>query len=854
MSPRQNILSLLVSIFYCANCSSSVDTCVYLDNTPTAAPTQACAGAVDYAFFLPSDHTKNDFNKIAMGMLNNTGLVTLPNECQKSIKKMVCSNIYLKCQPGIKLNSTTKAGWNVKIYTDLSLVVPMPFQRPCKSVCTNTISKCIGMLGMMGMTPNCSATMDYSHGMLPSSSRYPYQYDSSNNSTVCNAMTSDFRVQSTREPCIYANNPAGACYGIIKDVYVPPGPLLSPYLAPMQQPFVVQSMIEGMLKQSFSALPVFMSKDCRFALKKYFCGSYMMAPSNQVFSQVLIDSGYSAYLPYFPPEVLGNTFSLPSFPHQSVCTNYQEKCGMFIMIAGQAALVPHCEAVGAGGVSQYPVSNQTLQTVPINLGITTINVKYITPANMMQGSIDDDYETQCPEGFVVPDDPDPIRTGWIPGSGCAFACHYPSFTLDEWKVFDTEIKVISWIAFPCALFFLITWLTDKDRRKQYLVVCFAAYSGLNAFMLAVLSCMDMDKAFCKSNSVGYDKSDGITFGNAAAVIAVLSSIGTTTSWCALSIDLFLKVGMGYRSTSNLKPVFLAFLILLPLGCFIAALLNDFGFANVFPLPFISAVNDTDTYYFFIPNAILTIIGMLAMVAVIFKIVDSIRRNSSGGKLNLKSFLAKFGMLRTPLIFCICFLILMITYLSNRIDQYKNTPTFIESLISLVTCIFTVYDGTDKWKETCGAVPKQRLQVDQVAWLVACITGQSILISMIYLTSPSVWKMWSQRTGISVKRIAAISGFGTSVKRKNRPSVYNENGSVAVGGGGSTSQYNFNPNDNEDEDQDTHTNTNTNTNNQTRSSVTPSNKVKPIVVSEKGDKRTESIKNNKSKGGIEESEI
>eukprot|EP01036_Dinobryon_divergens_P035178 gene35178-45556_t len=315
---------------------SSGASCVYLDSSPASIPTQACAGAVYYAFYLAADYTKE-----------------LPN--------LVSSSALT------------------------SPYIPMPFQRPCKSVCTNAVSKCIGLLGLMGMTPNCSATMDYTRGMLPSSLRKPYQYDPSNNSAICNAMTTDFPVQGTREPYLQASNPEGACYGIVKELYVPPGPLLSSALAPMQRPYVVQTLIEAKLKSNFAALPVFISKECRFALKKYFCGSYMLAPSLQVFSNVLNYNGYSGLANSLSAEQLTYNFYASSYPHRDICTDYGK--------------------------------------TPPNYMLTSTN------------NYNDGFTTNCPTGYVAPQTYD-SRDFAVSGTGCAMACRVPMWTREEWIGYD----------------------------------------------------------------------------------------------------------------------------------------------------------------------------------------------------------------------------------------------------------------------------------------------------------------------------------------------------------------------------------------------------------------------------------
>ena len=100
-----------------------------------------------------------------------------------------------------------------------------------------------------------------------------YQFDSVNNGHICSAMTANATVQGTKEPYLNASNPKGACYGIVTDVFSPPSSAISSLLAPLQKPYVIQSIIEQQLSSQISALPVWVSATCHLAIRKYFCGS-----------------------------------------------------------------------------------------------------------------------------------------------------------------------------------------------------------------------------------------------------------------------------------------------------------------------------------------------------------------------------------------------------------------------------------------------------------------------------------------------------------------------------------------------------------------------------------------------------
>ena len=112
--------------------------------------------------------------------------------------------------------------------------------------------------------------MDYSGGTVL---LLPKKFDITNDPLMCNSVPAVFAVAGASEP--YLQKEGGVCAGLVTDVFIPPGSLISPFLTYLTSPYVIQTMIESSLAQSFSQLPVSTSADCHFAFRKYFCGSFM---------------------------------------------------------------------------------------------------------------------------------------------------------------------------------------------------------------------------------------------------------------------------------------------------------------------------------------------------------------------------------------------------------------------------------------------------------------------------------------------------------------------------------------------------------------------------------------------------
>lgn len=400
-----------IYIFSPALAASSIGRCATLAPiSPADALNITCLGVVDYAYFLPSTVSTVYLDQIAREQLSDVSLSTLPTQCQVSLKKAVCASVYLKCPPNF--SETDLTTYNYKIFSDVNKAFPLPFQRPCVSVCTNANTQCLGLLNLSNRALNCSAQTDYSYGGFGaaygvSSYPFPRTYDSRFGPSVCNAMPANNDVAGSSEPYVYAST-NGVCAGIVSSLYVPPGNLLSSDLAPMQGPFVVQSIIESQLAASIKALPAWLSPSCHLSLRKYFCGSYMLAPQAQKFDDVLIANNFDARTILGIKFVLGSagvnvsaflksTFYLPSYPTNQVCQDYANNCGAFINISEVASLIPRCGAI-VNGIIQYPLVNQTITSVALS---PVLVVKYTTAPNQMSTASESGYQAICPDGCVT---------------------------------------------------------------------------------------------------------------------------------------------------------------------------------------------------------------------------------------------------------------------------------------------------------------------------------------------------------------------------------------------------------------------------------------------------------------------
>ena len=411
-------MMIQIYLFHCAVfllpsaiAAASIGQCTRLVPLSVAsALNSTCLDVVDYLFYLPTNVSIVYLDQLARNQLSDSSLSSLPTQCQLSLKKAVCSSVYLKCYPD--LIEGDYRTYNYRIFSDVNRTFALPFQRPCVSVCQNANKKCLGVLNLNGKAINCSGVTDYSRGAFGAlygelSYKLPYTYDFSGSTASCNKMSAAGSVASTSEIYLGASS-NGACSGIVTDLFVPPGNLISPNLAPMQGSYVVQSIIESQLAASFNQLPPWLSSSCHIALKKYFCGSYMLAPQAQRFGEVLIANKFSPRTIQeisFQLNAVGvnvsaffeNTFYLPSYPSYQICADYRDHCGLFINASGVPSLIPHCDSV-VKGIAQYPTTTQTISVLPLS---ATLVVKFQTQPNNMSNASGNNYRMLCPEGLVL---------------------------------------------------------------------------------------------------------------------------------------------------------------------------------------------------------------------------------------------------------------------------------------------------------------------------------------------------------------------------------------------------------------------------------------------------------------------
>ena len=377
----------------------------------------------------------------------------------------------------------------------------------------------------------------------------------------------------TSVPYIHASDGIGACSGILQSIYYPAN------VYPLFADAAYQTAVDAKLDAIFASMPKWLTNDCHFAMRKYICSGTYKTAYNSSLLEIFVDNGISPAVATsfdFTPALLAVPVYLPSYPSTDVCNAFATECAVFIAAANNSMLTPDCVITSN--------DKQTVGGLELSATVLVALKSQPNPSNSSSTN-DNNYHPSCPgSGIVVPDTPHDPNARMIPGSACALACMSPLYTVAEFNSFTTTMLITSAVSLVLVLSFLYTWLSDKTRRKQYLVICFASFNVLStAYNVAVYSHKPED-VFCRNNTSGYNiEIDGVNLCTMQPIVLMYCILGIVLTWMFLAIDLLLKVNFRMTKTERILPFAFACIFSLPLiPVIILAATRNIGFNNGVP--------------------------------------------------------------------------------------------------------------------------------------------------------------------------------------------------------------------------------------------------------------------------------
>lgn len=503
------------------------------------------------------------------------------------------------------------------------------------------------------------------------------------------------------------------------------------YVPPNANPIATAGLndfIESSLQKLFTGLPVFLESKCHFNMRKHFCATAYVAPEFTSLGEVLESNGIPpAVLTNFglPLEILTVPFSMPHFPHYSVCTDYMSSCAGFILSANQSALVPNCSAkTPQGDFFQYPKQRQTF--VSFSLGPSNALNIYAHPKYYNESTVtDSNYAPVCPGPYmVVPDninDPDLVL---IPTTGCASSCVSKGiYTTDELQDFNHMLLSVSCLSVVGVGVFLAVWLTDKNRQKQTLIITFGALNFvISVFNVAFYSAGS--KVLCRNNAVSFNVNDGITVCSVQIFMILYFHLAMYLTWMFIAVDVFLKVIWGLMKSEKYYKFIISAVLLLPLIPVIVLAVaypqsmtaTELGFCWTYLVP------DLDLYLLFVPALCIISIGFVCMFSVVIHILFF----NKGQDL--------ISTLKIPILFVVIFLVDFITIVEFRFYSYDIVDKKIKDAFKVFYgCLLTNFNGNPNSVINCGPHIAFRFPVSRYSWFLFCFIGEGIFLSLIFMS-------------------------------------------------------------------------------------------------------------------------
>jgi hypothetical protein len=685
--------------------------------------TQVCAGAVDYAFFVPDGYTEEDLAIMAVELASDPSLFILPASCQRDLKLSICANVYKRCAPGSDLQDPTS--WSPVTDEAGTIVSVLPFERPCKSICINTTyqgATCAGLLEAFGVAPDCDA--------IDPSTGFPQYAKDDDVLESCNALSStapSVAVAGTRED--YSGS---TCAGLVPggEIYIPSSQTLDPSFAPMLPPGMVQAILEAAAVENLSILPAYVEERCRVAATKLTCSMAMMPPEHQ-----------PQLAPYLP-EVY-----VPQFPARSLCEDFNSLCAGFIALASSTGqnLEQNCTSLTVDGLWQFPEDLQTIVTVPVP-GLAE-GVALTSPPNTMADISVPVSPPLCPLGFVVPDDPEDELSVEISGTACHIQCPLAVFTDQQYDTMNTFMFWTNIMGIVFGGYNALTYSIFRSRRKQGIVRGFAICSWLVAvlFFTQMMMAPSFGERFCRNNSAPKTQEDGGMCVFMSIAVNQLSFM-CVCYWFCLAFDIWIKAVKQKRNVAHYMRYYHIFSFAFPIVVSVGPrfFLGNIGYALGSSLCLSTDAEEPWLAWtlFYGPIMLLVVSGMLLMVSLFRAIHRSVKNDKRG------TAAKRFKMFRQPAAFVFLFAIPWIIIFSVVILIDSNTTELYDSFAQWTACMFSTFTPGSSSESICGARPPNSTPMPQILALNCSIYGQCLFLFAIFGLSRDNMKLWAHALGLS----------------------------------------------------------------------------------------------------------
>lgn len=687
-------------------------------------PTILCSGIVDYSFIVPLGSTAAELNKVAISSVQTLNSF-MPTACLSDLKRLTCASVYLKCVENvIPDNFATYALTNVS--TGSNIQIPLPFERPCKSLCTAVTymgKSCGGILEALGAAPNCLQTTPSLYFDVTTLQLTPItlSFFDSSNSKSCNSVASSASlplVAQATEPYI-----GTICKGLVSEILVPSSATVDKSFAPLQPPFVLQTIQEKILSVVESYIPRYLTKDCLQAQRAVMCSLFFLTPfpSNQL-------------------SFLFGTVYLPSFPNRNICQNYAKSCPVLIAASPSAAI--NCSGTIPGtSIKLFPTANQTIVSLP--LGYFTVDLQS-PPHSIVPSSSYVEITTECPYGFVVPEDLSKKSIVWATGTGCAFACPSAFIPPSEYDYINSQYSIGLWVTYIVYLMQLINMYVLKPSKRNVFIIIIIVMNLSNiVYIIRNLIAKTFSDTICDSNASWYTYAGRFESANSfmCTVIAFVNLIMSFLSyWClmALSIEIWIRVVLGVKDVRPYKRYYFFGPLIVVLANLFVIIFYGHGSDVLIPgVPLYNCLwvvpdNAAAMYTQTIPLICYFGVAIILIGHSLYYILrTSLRVAGADVYKTLRGIWKSYGMLFTFMIlYSIVYFPVVLIVLVDSVVYYDS---FVKSGGEWITCLITNFttSSDNSYLAKCGITPAVRPGQGNALYILA--TFYILSFSVFYLT-------------------------------------------------------------------------------------------------------------------------
>ena len=134
---------------------------------------------------------------------------------------------------------------------------------------------------------------------------------------------------------------------------------------------------------------------------------------------------------------------------------------------------------------------------------------------------------------------------------------------------DRVMYILSAAGIAGTFIVFILYITDeKKRAEDQIVILFSVFACINAISFVILRAAPAADT-CSNNAVGIDHEDGANICNVTSFINMFCIFATCMCWMLHSVDIFLKIVIGMK-TSFLRKFNVIAILAYPLICVIGA--------------------------------------------------------------------------------------------------------------------------------------------------------------------------------------------------------------------------------------------------------------------------------------------